>query len=133
MNREGTIAVAPRSDRRSLIEIGTRAAKANGGEAGPERRTCAKLVRFGRGELATVTLRASECGRPVACYIRETALGAALHTRHVPIKDSLIRELARLGNELTVLVREARDRQLPTAREFERALGVLLTTINSIE
>lgn len=99
----------------------------------PERRTLVKLVRFRPGELATVALRASECGRPVACYIREAALGAALHARHTPIKDALIRELARLASALSALGREARNLQLPTAREFDRALDVLLTTIRSIE
>jgi hypothetical protein len=98
-----------------------------------ERRTCAKLIRFRSGELAAVTLRATECGRPVACYIREAALGAALHARRTPISDALIRELARLGNELAALSGRARDLQLPIASEFDRALEALLTTIHSIE
>lgn len=98
-----------------------------------ERRTCLKLVRFRSGELATVVLRAAECRRPVACYIREAALGAALHARHTPIKDALIRELSRLGNQLSVLGIEARARRLPTAPEFERSLQALLATIRSIE
>jgi hypothetical protein len=98
-----------------------------------QRRTCTKLVRFSPGELAAVTLRAAECRRPVACYIRETALGAALHARHNPVNDALIRELARLANQLVPLGHRAKELQLPGAPEFERALGVLLTTIRSIE
>lgn len=102
-------------------------------EGHSERRTCVKLVRFRPGELATVTLRATECGRPVACYIREAALGAALHARRAPIKDALIRELARLANELSKLGHDAQDLQLPRAPQFERTLATLLATIRSIE
>lgn len=107
--------------------------EAGAGEDSPERRTCVKLIRFRSGELAAVTLRATECGRPVACYIREAALGAAFHARRTPVNDALIRELARLGNKLAALGQRARDLQLPIAPEFERALEVLLTTIRSIE
>ena len=109
-------------------------ASAGGAKGSPrERRSNVKLVRFSSGELAAVVLRATECGRPVACYIREAALGAALHARRTPVNDALIRELARLGNELGAIGRKARDLQLPVASEFERALDVLLTTIRSIE
>ena len=98
----------------------------------PERRSCTKLVRFRSGELATVALRASECGRPIACYIREAALGAALHARRTPANDALIRELSRLGNDPASLGRRAKELQLPIGADFERALDVLLTTIDSI-
>lgn len=112
----------------------THASSAVGARRSPrERRSSARLVRFTSGELAAVALRATECGRPVACYIREAALGAALHARRTPVSDALIRELARLGNELGAIGRKARDLQLPIASEFERALDVLLTTIRSIE
>jgi hypothetical protein len=117
-----------RTPTRSGNEVGR-----TGDESHFERRTCAKLVRFRSGELATVALRATECGRPIACYIREAALGEALHARHTPIKDTLIRELARLANELSALGRDARDLQLPRAAHFERALEALLATIRSIE
>lgn len=116
------------------VRVRSRGRVVTGAEHGrPARRTCVKLVRFRPGELAAVALRASECGRPVACYIREAALGAALHARHTPVNDALIRELARLGNELGALGRSARELQLPIAPEFDRALDGLLTTIRSIE
>ena len=98
-----------------------------------DRRTCAKLVRFTPSELATVVFRATECGRPVACYIREAALGAALHARRTPVNDALIRELSRLAILLSSLGQNARELQLPVAPEFERALSVLLTTIKSVD
>ena len=98
-----------------------------------ERRTCTKLVRLSSGELAAISLRAAECRRPVACYIREAALGAALHARHSPVNDALVRELARLANQLDALGRAAKDHQLPIAQDFDCALEVLLTTIRSID
>ena len=122
------------------IELDSRAAASLKGEptsidsiGRPERRACVKLIRFRSGELAAVTLRAAECGRPVACYIREAALGAALHARRTPVNDTLIRELARLANELAALGGRANDLQLPIASEFDRALEALLMTIHSIE
>jgi hypothetical protein len=124
--------VAAKSDHHARAGSGGRAARASRDHV-PERRTCVKLVRFRSGELATVALRATECGRPIACYIREAALGSALHARHTPVNDALIRELARLGNQLGALGRSARELQLPIAPDFERALDVLLTTIRSIE
>lgn len=104
-----------------------------GADDHPERRTCVKLIRFRPGELAAVTLRATECGRPVACYIREAALGVALHGRRTPVNDALVRELARVANEMAALGGRARDLQLPIASEFDRALEALLTTVRSIE
>ena len=106
---------------------------AGAGAGRPERRTCPKLVRLSPGELAIVSQRARECGRPVACYIREAALGAALHARRTPLNDALIRELARLANQFGELGRAAQALDLPIAPEFERALAAVLAMIESIE
>ena len=116
------------------VPLRTRGLSTGGAGGGPrERRTSAKLVRFSSGELAVVALRAAECGRPIACYIREAALGAALHARRTPLNDALIRELTRLANQLGELGRSAQALDLPVASEFERALGAVLTMIQSIE
>lgn len=122
------VVVDARPSRRARVGVSA------GAIPGPrERRTCTKLVRLSSGELAAISLRAAECRRPVACYIREAALGAALHARHSPVNDALVRELARLANQLDTLGRAAKERELPIAPEFDRALEALLTTIRAIE
>lgn len=66
-------------------------------------RTVAKLVRFSPDEIARVSERARTCGRTVARYIRETALGAVPKARHHVERDALLRELARTGRDLARL------------------------------
>jgi hypothetical protein len=66
-------------------------------------RTVAKLVRFSPDEIARVSERARTCGRTVARYIRETALGAIPKARHHTDRDALLRELARTGRDLARL------------------------------
>ena len=107
--------------------------ESSNGQHPPDRRTSTKLVRFTPSELATVILRATECGRPVACYIREAALGVALHARRTPVNDVLIRKLSRLAIRLSSLEQNARELQLSGASEFECALSELLATIRSVE
>ena len=130
--REDNAAVVRAPERQVRTHPG-RSHVATTGANSRERRTCVKLIRFRSGELAAVTLRATECGRPVACYIREAALGAALHARRTPVNDALIRELARLANQLAGLSKRAKDLDLPIASDFDRGLDALLTTIHSIE
>jgi mobilization protein NikA len=66
-------------------------------------RTVAKLVRFSPDEIARISERARTCGRTVARYIRETALGAIPKARHNDDRDALLRELARTGRDLARL------------------------------
>ncbi|HEX6536761.1 MAG TPA: hypothetical protein VF041_19395 [Gemmatimonadaceae bacterium] len=76
-----------------------------------------------------MTERAVACGRPVAVYVREAALGAAGRARPGAGTDALVRSLARLGNRLTRLARVAREGGLPDADGFERDLAALLDVI----
>jgi hypothetical protein len=66
-------------------------------------RTVAKLVRFSPDEIARVSERARTCGRTVARYIREAALGAVPKGRHHTERDAMLRELARTGRDLARL------------------------------
>jgi exonuclease V gamma subunit len=70
-------------------------------------RTVAKLVRFSPDESAQISERARICGRTVARYIRETALGAIPKARHHADRDALLRELARTGPDLARLAQLA--------------------------
>jgi exonuclease V gamma subunit len=70
-------------------------------------RTVAKLVRFSPDEIARVSERARTCGRTVARYIRETALGAIPKARHHADRDALLREFARTGRDLARLAQFA--------------------------
>ena len=98
-----------------------------------ETRNCPKLVRYKPSELALVSERARTCGRPVACYIRETSIGKALHTLRAPANDALIRQLARLANRLTQLAQIVDAKQLPEAAEFRGCLDAVLDAIKQID
>ena len=77
--------------------------------------------------------RARSSGRPVACFIRESSLGAPLRARRTELSDSLIRALAQVATQLTHLVTEAREEQLPSASEFESAVSRVLTVIRGLD
>ena len=83
--------------------------------------TVAKLVRFSPNEIAHVSERARTCGRTIARYSRDTALGA-IHKapRHVD-HDALLRHVARTGRDLTRLAQLAgatpSDRFLQSERD----------------
>lgn len=97
-----------------------------------KRRSCAKLVRFSPAELQVVCTRARAAGRPVACYIREASLGPAPRVRRAELNDSLIRGLARLASELTVIIAEAKRHGLDV-REFERSACDMLDLIRQLD
>lgn len=98
-----------------------------------EQRSCPKLVRYKPSELAQVIERARACGRPVACYIRETSLGTANRARRTAVSDELIRRLAKLGNELARLSRVVQERQLPGSAEFDARLVEVLDVIKQLD
>ena len=69
--------------------------------------TVAELVRFSPEEIARISQRARACGRTVARYIRETALGAILKARHHVDRNAFLLELARTGRDLARLAQAA--------------------------
>ena len=100
---------------------------------GAERRTCAKLIRFNADELRLVEERARSSGRPVACYIRESSLGASPRPRRTDLSDSIIRALTQVANRLTPLAVAARTQDLPSATEFEAAVSTVLAVIRDLD
>lgn len=90
-------------------------------------RTVAKLVRFSPDEIARVSERARTCGRTVARYVREAALGAIPKARHHSERDALLRELARTGRDLARLAQlaEATPADCLSQAERNHLLGAL--------
>lgn len=99
-----------------------------------ERRSVAKLIRFTPSELERVLDQAKASGRPVACFIREAALGSRPRMKNgSTVGDTLVHQLARLGTRLRTLASTATETNLPNAAEFDAALSDLLATIRQIE
>ena len=97
-------------------------------------RSCKKLIRFAPAELATVNERARAAGQPVACYIRDAAIGVrkrAVST--VSLGGPMIRELSRVATRLCALRDTASERGLPEATDFGSAVEELLGLIRRIE
>jgi len=78
--------------------------------------------------------RARAAGQPVACYIREAAIGAkrrAVST--VSLGGPMIRELSRVATRLCALRDAASERGLPEATDFGSAVEDLLGLIRRID
>lgn len=96
------------------------------------RRTEAKLIRFSPAELDAVIDRARSVRRPVACYIREMAIGTATtRARRPRITEALIRNVARVATLLTELATEAHG--LPSGPQFCAATDELLALIRELD
>ena len=98
-----------------------------------ERRTTATIVRWTPAEIETIRYRAAECGRTVARYVRESALGAVPKARRNADLQAVLRELARSGNNLNQLAREANTRELfPDEAKIEAALAEHVAAIRHL-
>lgn len=69
----------------------------------PSPRTIRRVVRFRDDELAAVSAYALACGRPVARFIREVALGIAVRPKPARVSAEFVRHLTNLANRLTAL------------------------------
>lgn len=97
------------------------------------RRPHAPKVRFSDEELAALRERARECGRPVARYVRETALGSVPKARRHAAEQELIRHLARIGNNLNQLAREANGAaQFPAEERIDALLAEIHAAIERL-
>ena len=97
------------------------------------RRPHAPKVRFSDEELAALRERARECGRPIARYVRETALGSVPKPRRHAAEQELVRHLARIGNNLNQLAREANAAaRFPADERIEALLAELHAIIGRI-
>jgi hypothetical protein len=92
------------------------------------RRTVKKLVSYTPEEFRAVVAGAATCGRTPARFIREASLGAAPQARRNETADESIRQLARIGNRLNELAREAQ-----ASGQFvdEAMLETMLTALNA--
>jgi hypothetical protein len=98
-----------------------------------ETRSRPKLIRFTPSELQEVVGRARARGRPVACYIRESSLGASPRVRRAELNDSLIRALARVADQLTRLAAAADTAGLNDAPIFARTVTDVLDLIHELD
>lgn len=72
-------------------------------------------------------------GRPVACYIRESALGASPRVRRTELNDSLIRALARMADQLTRLAAAADAAGLQDAPAFAQTATDVLNLLRDLD
>lgn len=100
--------------------------------AGP-RRTAKSLVRFTPDEFAIVAERARTCGRAPARFIREAALGAIPRERRSAANAELVRQLARIGNNLNQLAARAHIGAPVLEGALETALAELLSAVRRLE
>ena len=98
-----------------------------------ETRNRPKLIRYTHAELQEVTERARLRGRPVACYIRESSLGASPRVRRTELNDSLIRALARVADQLTRLAAAADATGLQDAPAFAQTVPDVLELIRDLD
>ena len=70
-------------------------------------RTIRTTVRLSPEEHQALKERATDCGRQISTYMRETALGATPRARPHRIEREAIHQLARVGNNLNQLARAA--------------------------
>ncbi|HWG34292.1 MAG TPA: hypothetical protein VN650_09000 [Gemmatimonadaceae bacterium] len=99
----------------------------------PQRRDRSKLIRFTASELEIVADRARGCGRPVACYIRDVALGGRPKTTTSTLNGEWIRELSRVAIQLCRLRDAAIARALPDAETFGAAVDEIIQLIRRID
>jgi len=98
----------------------------------PPRRVHATLVRFGTAEREIVRARAHEAGRPVACFIRELAIGNPVAGRPRPVHDALIREMTELANTLATLVQDLEPDTLVIRPRLDAARATLVALIHRL-
>ncbi len=97
------------------------------------RRTYRVVIRYHATELESVQERARVCGCPLARYVREASLGAVLRERRHRATDEVIRHLARIGNNLNQLAREANARdRYPMEARIDATIDELRGAIHGI-
>jgi hypothetical protein len=102
--------------------------------APPPTRSCKKLIRFTQAELAQVNARALAARQPVACYIRDAALGARRRvTLSAPVAAAIVHHLSRVATRLCTLRDEAEANGLPGAADFHEAVAELLNVIQELD
>ena len=98
-----------------------------------ERRARTVLIRLSESEMERARDRARAAGRPLACFIREAALGSAPRHRHVAVNELLVHRLARLGVLLRDVSTAANRAGLADTQAVDAALEALLDTIRAVD
>lgn len=114
-------------------EHGTGSAHRRSAQAAGPRRTAKSLVRFTPDEFAVVAERARTCGRAPARFIREAALGAIPRERRSAANSELVRQLARIGNNLNQLAARAHAGAPVLEGAIESALLELLSAVRRLD
>jgi hypothetical protein len=92
-----------------------------------------RVIRFTDVELAQLRERARITGRPLARYVRETALGVVPEVPRGAADAELIRHLARVGNDLNQLAREANaGHAFDSAEKLDAALAALNAVLDRL-
>lgn len=94
-------------------------------------RSKAKLIRLTEEEWERIVTRARDCGRPVACFMRESALDGAPRARRGHATSDLIVRLGKVALQLQTLSRTAAARGLPVG-EFDRAIDQMLASVREL-
>lgn len=98
-----------------------------------ERRTAKKLVSFTPEELRAVAARAAECGRTPGRFIREVSIGVVPKARRNGAEQEIVRHLARIGNNLNQLAREANaSARFPDEARIDAALAEIHAIIGRL-
>jgi hypothetical protein len=101
--------------------------------ANHEHRTFRRAIWFAPRELQTVIQQARTAGRPLASYIRESALGLSPRARRAQRNNAVICMLSRIAIQLTRLATEAKNQHLAQAHEFDEAVSKALDIIRELE
>jgi hypothetical protein len=91
------------------------------------------MIRYQEHEAQVVRERARVCGLPIARFVREVSLGAVPKERRHRVLDELIRQLARIGNNLNQLAHQANARdRFPMEERIDAALSALRAVIHEV-
>lgn len=92
-----------------------------------------RKIRYTSGEWTTIAQRARACGKAPARYVRETSLGVVPKARGGQADAGVIRELGRIGTQLTRLTSMAKERgKSPEAATLDDLLAEILSVVRRL-
>ena len=93
-------------------------------------RTIRTTVRLSPQEHQALKERATDCGRQISTFMRESALGAIPRQRQPRIEREAVHQLARVGNNLNQLARAANTTgRAELSRRLDEVLQEVLEAI----
>lgn len=92
-----------------------------------------RKIRYTTGEWTTIAQHARACGKAPARYVRETSLGIVPKVRGGHADAAVIRELGRIGTQLTRIAATARERGTGTeAPTLDSVLAEILSVVRRL-